>query len=319
MAHNIMKNDNMFSVRETPWHGLGEVIQEAPSISEGIRLANLDWEVSLAPLQTVGDQRAVKHKAVVRSDTNDILAVVGPDWTPLQNIDAFNFFDKFLDSGAATLETAGSLKNGEIVWVLAKIANQTVEIAKNDPIERYMLLSNGHNGLLAVKVGFTTTRVVCNNTLNIAHNSQASKLIRIKHSSRVKENVDNVKMIMDVANQEFVANVEQMRRLVNKDINQKDVEKYVKLTFFQHKDLSSDKVQGNYRKMLTTFERLIWTGAGHDIKNVKGTAWGLYNAATEYITHELGRTPESRLNSLWFGSNAKLNDTAFQNIMALVA
>lgn len=319
MAHHITKKDNMFSVREVPWHQLGVIVEEAPTIEEGIKLAGLDWNVNMEPLyRNSGDELiTVSHRAAVRSDTNDVLGIVGPDWTPLQNRDSFRFFDKFIESGVASLETAGSLKGGEIVWVMAKLAIDPIEIVKNDPIVRYMLLSNGHNGQTAVRAGFTDTRVVCANTLSVAHDSTASRLIRIKHSPKVQENIENVKMIIDAANQEFVANMDQLKLLARKEINSTDVLNFVKLTFFENKIITTTKTEANFSKMVRKMEELIETGRGVKTKKVKGTVWNLYNAATEYLSHEHGRSTENRLRSLWFGENNRLNQKILRNAMAL--
>lgn len=44
--------ETMFSVREKPWHGLGEIIQEAPTSEDALRLAGLDWNVIQEPVLT---------------------------------------------------------------------------------------------------------------------------------------------------------------------------------------------------------------------------------------------------------------------------
>src|SRR6185295_11897446 len=127
----------------------------------------------------------------------------------------------------AQIETAGSLRQGKRVWVLAKINRDPLVIKGNDVVEKYVLLSNSHDGTLAVRVGFTPIRVVCNNTLSMAINSEASKLIRIKHTKNVVSNLESVQEIMNLADQEFQATAEQYRMLTRKDINSKDLEKYI--------------------------------------------------------------------------------------------
>lgn len=318
MAAEIEKHDNMFSVKETPWHKLGVVIEKAPTIEEGIKLAGLDWRVNLHPLTLQGTNQLVTHKAVIREDVGNVLGIVGPNWTPLQNKDSFAFFDDFLQNGSASLETAGSLRNGEKVWILAKICADQYEVVKGDPIERYILLSNSHN-IGAVRVGFTNVRVVCNNTLTMAHNSDASKLIRIKHTTNVKQNLANIKDVMKVADQEFIATVQQFERLTRKDIVQKDIEKFVQLTFFEGKDVtSSTRTENRYKGILNRIEDLIETGRGSDLKGVKGTVWGLYNASTEYLTHEAKNDEETRLESLWFGDNVKLSQKILTTALEFV-
>jgi phage/plasmid-like protein (TIGR03299 family) len=327
MAHMILEKDTMFSTIETPWHRLGKVLPKAPSIEEALVAAGLDWKVKMKNLiavdengKPVQNQGEIIHRAVMREDTKDILGVVGPSWTPLQNREAFDFFDPFIKEGTVALETAGSLRNNKYVWVLGKIQSCEGEVIQNDPINRYVLLCHGHDGTMAVRVGYTDIRVVCQNTMNMAFNSKASQLIRIKHSAKVQENLANVQAIMKIVEGEFRANLEQLAKLTRKNINQSDVKKFVHVNFFNSEDLtSSNKKMSNYLDMVGTINRLIETGRGSDIKGVKGTAYGLLNAATEYLTHEAQTSDETRLNSLWFGDNSRLNAKITDYLLEMVA
>ena len=42
--------ETMFSVRETPWHGLGRIIMDAPASREALELAGLDcrWKAAIS-------------------------------------------------------------------------------------------------------------------------------------------------------------------------------------------------------------------------------------------------------------------------------
>lgn len=327
MAHMILENDTMFSTVETPWHRLGTVLPKAPTIEEAMVAAGLDWKVKMCNLQALGEdglvipsQGEIIHRAVMREDTKAILGVVGPSWTPLQNREAFDFFNPFLQDGSVQLETAGSLRNNKYVWVLGKVINCEGEVIKNDPINRYVLLCHGHDGTMAVRVGYTDVRVVCQNTMNMAFNSKASQLIRIKHSAKVQENLTNVQAVMDIVGNEFRANLQQLAKLTRKNINQNDIKKFVHVNFFNSEDLtSSNKKMSNYTDMVGTINRLIETGKGSDIQGVRGTAYGLLNAATEYLTHEAQTSDETRLNSLWFGDNSRLNAKITDYLLEMVA
>src|SRR5208283_4710816 len=116
---------------------------------------------------------------------------------------------------------------GSRVFVLAKLNRDPLVIAEGDVIEKFILLSHGHDGSLAVRVGLTPIRVVCQNTLSMAHGSAASKLIRFKHTKDMHQNLENIRGIINVANREFEATAEQYRLLARKSINQADLKKYV--------------------------------------------------------------------------------------------
>src|SRR5262245_12202528 len=226
MAHLI---ESMFSVRQTPWHGLGQVLQNPPSIEEGLKAAGLDWTVGRERLFTQAGQQCPAF-AIVRQTDQKVLGVVGEKYRPLQNVNAFNWFSPFLDAGQAALDTAGSLAGGSRVWVLAKLNRDPIVVARDDEVQKYLLLSHGHDGSLAVRVGFTPIRVVCNNTLTLAH-GHGGELVRMRHSASLEGNLANLRETIDAVNAKFEATAEQYRRLAGKSINQADLKKYVKLVF----------------------------------------------------------------------------------------
>jgi len=321
MAHELTRKDTMFAVGEAPWHRLGTVLEEPPTIDEAIRVAGLNWTVGMKPLFT---QDGIKAPALAtfREDTGDILGIVGESYKPLQNAKAFEFFQPFLENKLASLETAGSLKGNRLVWVLAKINKDPSVISGSDVVDKYVLLSNSHDGTLAVRVGFTPIRVVCNNTLTLAINSKASRLIRVKHTQSVNENLDKIQDIINVADAEFEATAEQFRLLTKKDINQDDIKKFVKLVFAT-KDQMDRIMKGEDidagRRVRDDITRLFETGRGSDLPGAKGTLWGLYNATTEYIQYERGTDAATRLNETWFGTGAELNRKALQTAVVLAA
>ena len=205
--------EKMMFVGATPWHGEGTQLDENPSISEAIVAAGLDWEVGTKPLFTA-EGTEVNAKATFRKTDNRVLGVVGPRYTPLQNQDAFDWFQPFLDAGECQLHTAGSLSEGEKVWVLAQLNRDNCEIVKGDEVSKFILLSNSHDGTTSIRVGYTPIRVVCVNTLAAAHSSKESSLIRIRHTRSSKSNLDNVRDIMDNINAQFEATADQYRFLL---------------------------------------------------------------------------------------------------------
>lgn len=305
MAHEV---ENMFSVKTVPWHGLGTIIQDAPSIQEGIKLAGLDWSAEVEPLQCA-DGTVVTHRAIRRSTDKRVLGIVGPDYTPLQNAEAFDWFQPFIDNKLASLTTAGSLRNGERVWVLAEINFEPSQILPGDEVRKFILLSNGHDGKLAARIAFSPIRVVCANTLRMAHNSEASRMIRVRHNKGIKVNIDKLRDIMNLANQEFEATAEQYRFLAKSQFRKDDVIKYVK-KLFDIKD--TDTLSTKTTNILKDVFDKIYNGLGTDIAGVRGTWWGAYNGFTEYLNYTNGRNSDNRMNSLWFGENDKLNAKALE-------
>lgn len=333
MAHMV---ENMMYTGEMPWHDLGKAVEDSDiyDIDKCIVHAGLDWTVELEPLYlkriesvevepgsvTVAEkfQSIDCRYATVRSDNKMLLGTVGPRYTPLQNQSAFDFFKPFLESKVASLHTAGSLDEGRKVWVLAKLALDNAEIVKGDEVSKFVLLSNSHDGTLAVRVGFTPIRVVCMNTLRMAITAKddATKLIRIRHHKDVNKTLEQVREVMDLANQEFEATAEQYRLLARKNVaNTKDLLKYIRIVLnIEEGEKIPKRTENTIEDILNRFEG---AGKGANIPGVQGTWWGAYNSITEWLTYDRGHKPDTRMHSLWFGDSNNMNKKALATAVEL--
>ena len=163
MAANV---ETMFSTREVPWHGLGQIVAEAPASKEALQLAGLDWKVIQKDIITVDGYSIIPgFKANVREKDEKVLGIVSDRYKVVQNEEAFEWTDALLGAGVR-YETAGSLQGGRKVWMLARLPHQY--IINGEEITPYMVFTNSHDGSGAIKVAMTPVRVVCNNTLNLA-------------------------------------------------------------------------------------------------------------------------------------------------------
>lgn len=314
MAANI---ESMMFNGAVPWHGEGNKIDESHlfNIAEGIKTAGMDWEVGLKDLFTAEGTK-VPNRACYRKTDNKILGVVGPRFTPVQNWDMFNWFQPFLEEKVAMLHTAGSLCGGEKVWVLCQMVMDNKEIVKGDEVAPFMLLANSHDGSMAVRAGWTPIRVVCTNTLAMAVHHADSKLIRIRHSSKVLDNMNLVRDIMNVAKQDFEATTEQYKFLASKSINQGDVRKYVKI-LLDIENVTDDNLPTKTKNIMEDIFKMVESGRGQDNPAVRGTYWAMYNGINEYLNYAKGRNVSNRLDSLWFGQGATLNQKALDTAITL--
>jgi phage/plasmid-like protein (TIGR03299 family) len=314
MAHEI---ETMFYANAKPWHGIGTKLDgdALQSVDQVLQASGLDWEVEKVPMVTADTQQPIPESfATRRKSDNSILGVVGDRYTILQNHEALNWFNPWLESKQASMETAGSLRNGSRIFMLAKLSLDPMDIVPNDPVESYVLLSHSHDGSLSCRVGFTPIRVVCANTLKLAVHDKASKLIRVKHSKSIHDNLANIQAVMNLAKQEFEATAEQYRRLARRGVNSNDISKYIKRVL----GVTEDKPAGaKMANIITDIWSRIEGGKGNDMLGVKGTAWGMYNGLNEWLNYERGHTAASRLDSLWYGPNAAMNQTALDYALEL--
>ncbi len=323
MAHELEIDSNgqakMFFVGETPWHSLGVQLASPPTVREAITCSKMDSTVNLKQLIIEGTTTKAPAFATVRDTDNAILGIVGTDYKPVQNIQAFEWFQPWIDSGQACLESAGSLKGGRHVWVLARVNRDPVEVVKGDPIIRYILLSNSHDGSRGVRAGFTGTRVVCWNTVNAALSAKQSRLLKVRHTKNVIEALKDIHETMDLANTRFLATIEQMRAMSRKGVTKETLTEYV-TRVFRPKPLTADDLateteveaeEEKCERLVGKIIPLFEGGRGNALPGVRGTMWAAYNAVTEYLTWERGRTDDNRLTSLWFGDGQGVAQRAF--------
>ena len=309
------ENDGAFFVGNKPWYALGTQVSEAPSVEEAIKLAKLDWNVELQDIQTKSGVD-LEQKAVIRTDINKPLGVTSKKYTVLQNTEAFSFFESFLENNLATLDTAGSLFNGRKVFILAKINREDMIIDENhdDRVEKYILLSNSHDGSSAVRIGYTPIRISCSNTLTAAHTSDKSQLIRVYHKGNIVKVLHSIQETMNLIDQTFIATEEKYKELTKKSVKKEDLQKYVKQVFSKKslEELLNNKtalpdheVKATRKKLMEHVEEVF------DMEYAQN-AWTAYNAVNHWLNHGRGRTVETSYNNLWFANAKKLDQKALE-------
>lgn len=315
----------MFSVGSAPWHGLGHVLEQAPTIGEAITLAGLNWRVALRPMVTTlpGGTTPIPvpgHNAVLREDTGSILGVVGAGFRPLQNVDAFEFFAPLVADRTLELETAGCLREGRRVWIMARVPGEPAVIVRGaeDIVERYVLLCHGHDGSLALRLGFNPVRVVCANTLSAAL-AEGDGLFTLRHTAGMGDELERVRRVIAAQIEIFGDAAEGWRHLAGRTCDDGAFTAYALRVFATLRGEGEDAaevVPGGAvigRRLLEQVRPLFEGGAGNDRSGVRGTWWAAYNAITQWLTHLRGSAAgtereraERRFDALHLGPGRKL-------------
>ena len=325
--HNI---NSMFYTGEKPWHGLGTKLDNAATSAQAIEAAKLDWKVSKHPLVTTvqGEFLKVPDKyAIVREDNKKVLGVVGQVYTPLQNKSAFSFFDAVVGEKAAMYHTAGALGEGERVWILAKLPGH-IRTTGEDVTEKFLLLSNSHDGTGAVTVMFTPIRVVCQNTLNVALSADANKA-KMRHTLTLGSRIEEVRRTLGILNNRFTMFEELSKKMAGMPLTYNGFKNYVKDAGLlpNVKEIRPGVVEMSTRaeNIMDDLSRLFERGKGNDLPGVRGTLWAGFNAVTEYVDHFRSTRSgdgldgvENRAKSLLFGSGATMKQAAWDKAVELV-
>lgn len=303
----------MCYVGERPWHGLGTELQKPATAQEAIRAAHLEWTVEKRPVMVDG-KSVDAYRAVVRTDTGTVLGVTGAQYQPVQNVEAFGFFDAVVGAGQAIYHTAGALHEGRRVWILAKLPEMLRVAQTDDLVEKFVLLHTGHDGGSALQMTFTPVRVVCQNTLTLALRS-AGSIVKIRHTQSATLRVVEAQRALGLAVR-FYDDLEGLiGRLASVPVKAQAVAEYYRTLVPDNPEAESNARTENIRaSMLRSFEN----GRGNRLPGVAGTWWAAYNGTTEYVDHDRSSrgTDEStrrsnRLSSIWFGSGAELKARAW--------
>jgi len=295
-----------------PWHGLGQPMEENQSIDDWRVAAGMDWKIQRSKVRYATDltndfQVMPEQHVLFRSDTKAALGLVSEKYRVVQPRDVLEFFRDIAKAGGLELSAAGTIYNGKRFWATAKIGEASPASVK-DKVGGYLLISTSADGSLATEVRRTTIRTVCRNTLAMAF-TDAKSSVKVSHRSVWKP--EEVKEFMGLNEAAWEAFRHQVTRLANIEIVDEQAD-LITADLFGGGDVGRNT--SGYRKVIELFSG---AAMGADLDGVRGTAWGLLNAVTEYADHHVrSKTDEHRFVSSQWGHGADLKDRALRTLLA---
>ncbi|MBU5457833.1 DUF932 domain-containing protein [Oscillibacter sp. MSJ-31] len=288
MSANV---ETMFYVREKPWHGLGTQVKEAPTSSEALIYAGLNWQVTQEDVYTENGRKIFGYKVNTRSTDETALGIVSDRYKVVQNEDAFRFTDDLLGEGVV-YETAGALQGGRKAWMLARMPEKY--IIAGDEITPYMVVMNSHDGSSGIKVAMTPIRVVCQNTLNLALNT-AKRIWTTKHTENVMSRVYEAKETLSLAGQymgELGRGIDELSQIKLPD---RKVLEFMQEFFPVTTDMTDAQRKNNMR-LLEDLKSRYWDAP--DLAHVGKNGYRFVNAVSDFATHAapIRRTENYREN-----------------------
>lgn len=328
MAHEIHEHDGLVLHRTRAWHGLGTIVADAPSPAEALRLAKLDWQVEQWAVSATDGQRRLaldEYRLNVRADIAKPLGMVGSGYKPIQNAELAEFCQLLAEqSDAVKVESAGSIRNGQKVWFLLR--GESFTVRRSDDVAPYILVSNGHDGVTALRCTPTTVRVVCSNTLHmvipsfdLADRGRTSRAPQqaafvAAHVGDIKAKVEAAKAALGLYGRSLEKQREVIDHLAVREVNHEGVARFLTECYVRHFGAIADNPQtdkewrerqkavDSINSMLKRFERELGIGGA--------TAWNALNAYTGWLQHdrplrvkEASKAAEARLQSNLFGTD----------------
>lgn len=313
MSHELEMIDGKASMAyagDVPWHGLGVKVSNDLTPQQMLEAAGLDWTVDPVELFAEVDGRSIPtgRRALIRSTDQKMIDVITDDWNPCQNSEAFEFFNDFVAAGDMEMETAGSLKDGKIVWALAKVKESFELFGGKDQVDAYLHFTNPHSYGQSIDVRFTPIRVVCNNTLTLSLSQKSKNMVKVSH--RRQFDGDAVKEALGVAKEKLATYKEMAQYLSQKRYTDEKIEDYFKRIFpvLTQKSEGAKLLSKSADRALEIIKFDEQPGAEFG----KGTWWEAFNATTYMVDHEIGRSADTRLQSAWYGANRTLKTKALE-------
>ncbi|OIQ90426.1 hypothetical protein GALL_276600 [mine drainage metagenome] len=323
MAHELQNASDMAYIGDTPWHGLGNQLPKNQPIEVWQKAAGMDFEIKQTEVlfnaaSENGNMLNLRNNkdatVLYRSDTNEALSVVSKRYKVVQPRDVLGFYRDLVSVSGFELETAGVLKGGKKLWALARTGEETM-LSGIDKVKCYLLLATSCDGSLATTAQFTSIRVVCNNTLQMAVGDNLGA-VRVPHSTvfdpvAVKQSLGLGVTAWDTFSQSI-------KEMSNRPVNKFEAMNYF-VNVLGNPDLPLQE-QPNQKAIQMAYGLYSGEGKGSKLVSANGTAWGLMNGVTEFVdAHRRARNQDNRLDSAWFGQGAQIKQKGFEAALALAA
>lgn len=260
--------------REASWNKVGTSIREANSVKEALQIAGLDYEVVKAPIYLSNGSRIKDQFATKINGTDKVFGIVGKDYTIVQNDEAFSFVDGIISEGL-TFEKAG--ETSYMNYIIASLPEQYI---LDDGFKPYIIFQNSHAGATTLKAAICPLRIVCQNQFTMAFRNAENK-ISLRHSSSIHEKMEEAQRIL-----QFTANYmddfnKKAIKMASTKLSENKAKDLIDKYFLVDDNSSTRKANSNEEKKVI----LLNAYNAEDNQNFRGTAWGMINAFSDYITH----------------------------------
>lgn len=341
-----------YMTKGAPWRYRGaHNVEDCKTAEEVMKKAGLDWIVSKCELvakmpaliNNTNSEQGFVHGfnnyvecpnayATYRTDTNTPLGIVKDRYTPVQNVDAFTFFNNAIGKDKAIWQTAGWFGNGERIFVSAKLPKDI--LVDGDPIENYLIFTTSHDGSSGVKILFSPIRVICENTLNAAIRN-ATNYVSFRHTKSVHDNLDIASEILGICEQKIDFLNVQFNIMNNTKIEDKQAQEIFGKVVLTETEINNLKATGHtiqeivYRNwnaisdaqismkkvnVISEMNNYYFNGIGQ--KSILGTAYGVYNAVSGYYSNIDNSEGTKRMDSLLYGDKSRKIETAGNLLIA---
>lgn len=203
----------------------------------------------------------VPNKAIVRTDKNMVLGVMGEDYQLVPHKTVIQAFEKDLKA-ELTKRSVTLCKDGAVMFAKYETPRiKAVEVKKGDVVKFGIEVFNSYDGSLPVGFMFTALQLIC---LNGATIPRSIARISVKHTANVS--LDNIEKAFTERLPLFIKTSEKWNEWAQTTPKKNRVEEFFKAS-------TGDRLCKHFQE---SYEGLS-----------DKTVWGIYSMVTHYITHEI--------------------------------
>ena len=336
MAHQF--SSGVFCYNKPAWHRLGVVVDGTLSAREAFRMAKADFHVSGRPVFDADMQPIAGYQAITRMDTGRTLSVMTETYTPIQNDSLIRIAEALHED--INMDAVCVLSDGKKVTFTARIRGAEGDVVPGDPVRQYLVGCTSHDGSIPFQLLFSPIRVVCQNTLSAALGVAESQRhrdtsIRIRHTKNADRLIARLPELVDVRRRQFIGGLDELRQMAATPCSMTQFRQYISTVFADQLQGTVNDVRGDKS---TARPRILedlpgWTSVlrkfegeaiGSNLIASSGTAWGAYQAVTEFMSHESGKSKDpteaarKRLESMWWGHAQETINHAHTAALAMI-
>lgn len=312
--------------REAPWTRWGKRVEGLMTSDEAIVSAGLDWDVSKTPIYTrnkMGQFAKIEDRYSIKNVvTDNVYGIVGKNYIPVQNREAFAFMDSLSQNKSIVYEIVGSTNGGQLVWVMARLPESFKVLNDNkEEITPYLLMVNSHGGTSALKVFYTPVRIICANMLARAESAKIGESFYARHTTFVNTRLTEAQKVLGLGKKFFNDYLEEANKLAREVLPNDRVQEFLNATFGQPLDRIEDDLRMPTMLAMEKVKELVETGRGLDNPHIKGTKWAYLNAVSEYTDHYRvysGKDVSSaEITGTMFGTGVGIKDKARNYLLSM--
>ena len=233
-------------------------------------------------------------------------------------MECFNFLDKVVDDSRAKYETAGSLHNGKVVWMLLNL-NKDIVVGEDKTLP-YLLLTNSHDGSSSIKGITTPIRVVCANTLSLAIKNYNTGF-SFRHTANAVTRVDEARKLLEI-NYKYIDDFQiEVEKMIDTLLTRQQFDTIID-SIYPLVELNSDgKNSLAVARSAESRNKVEQLFMNPEFEEQKYSTWALINAVSNYeqwiapvrkITHE-----ERIANKTINGTQSPKLDTTYKMLNSM--